>query len=90
VKHLINYQTRKRIKEIKIISSSLLLIKHNNKDVIVDLNGNVIIEAQTITPEPFFNRYINVMDKNYNSFICDDSCNMLFQLDSGNRVLILE
>lgn len=90
VKHLINYQTRKRIKEIKIISASLLLIKHNNEDVIVDLNGNVIIEAQTITPEPFFNRYINVVDKNYNSFICDDSCNMLFQLDSGNRVLILE
>ena len=90
VKHLINYQTRKRIKEIKIISASLLLIKHNNEDVIVDLNGNVIIEAQTITPEPFFNRYINVVDKNYNSFICDDSCNMLFQLDSGNQVLILE
>ena len=90
VKHLINYQTRKRIKDIKIISSSLLLVKHNNKDVIVDLNGNVIIEAQRITPEPFFNRYINVMDKNYNIFICDDSCNMLFQLDSGDRVLILE
>ena len=90
VKHMINYQTRKRIKDIKIISSSLLLIKHNNKDVIVDLNGNIIIEAQTITPEPFFNRYINVMDNNYNRFICDDSCNMLFQLDPGNRVLILE
>ena len=90
VKHLINYQTRKRIKGIRIISSNLLLIKHNNKDVIVDLNGNVIIEAQRITPEPFFNRYINVMDKNYNSFICDASCNMLFQLDSGDSVLILE
>ena len=71
VKHLINYQTRKRIKEIKIISSNLLLIKHNNKDVIVDLNGNVIIEAQSITPEPFLNRYIQVMDKNYNRFIYD-------------------
>ena len=90
VKHTINYQTRKRIKEIKIISSNLLLIKHNNKDVIVDLNGNVIIEAQSITPEPFLNRYINVMDKNYNRFIYEDSCRMLFQLDSGDRVLVLE
>lgn len=90
VKHLINYQTRKRIKEIKIISSNLLLIKHNNKDVIVDLNGNVIIEAQSITPEPFLNRYIQVMDKNYNRFIYDDSCRILFQLDSVDRVLVLE
>ena len=90
VKHLINYQTRKRIKEIKIISASLLLIKHNNEDVIVDLNGNVIIEAKSITPEPFLNRYIKVWDKNHNSFICDDTCNMLFQLDPGNQVLILE
>ena len=90
VKHLINYQTRKRINDIKIISSSLLLIKHNNKDVIVDLNGNIIIEAQAITPEPFFNRYINVMDKSYNRFIYDDSCRILFQLDSGDQVLVLE
>ena len=90
VKHLINYQTRKRIKEIKIISSNLLLIKHNNKDVIVDLNGNVIIEAQSITPEPFLNRYIQVMDKNYNRFIYDDSCRILFQLDSVDQVLVLE
>lgn len=90
VKHLINYQTRKRIKEIKIISSNLLLIRHNNKDVIVDLDGNVIIEAQSITPEPFLNRYIDVMDKSYNRFIYDDSCRMLFKLDSGGQVLVLE
>ena len=90
VKHLINYQTRKRIKEIKIISSNFLLIRHNNKDVIVDLNGNVIIEAQSITPEPFLNRYINVFDKSYNRFIYDDSCRMLFKLDSGDQVLVLE
>ena len=90
VKHLINYQTRKRIKEIKIISSNFLLIRHNNKDVIVDLNGNVIIEAQSIAPEPFLNRYINVFDKSYNRFIYDDSCRMLFKLDSGDQVLVLE
>ena len=90
VKHRINYETRKRIKEIKIISSNLLLVRHNNKDVIVDLNGNVILEAKTITPEPYLNRYINVMDKNYNRFIYDDACKMLRQLDSGDQVLILE
>ena len=55
-----------------------------------DLNGNVIIEAQSITPEPFLNRYINVFDKSYNRFIYDDSCRMLFKLDSGDQVLVLE
>ena len=88
VKHLINYKTREYIIEIKAISSNFLLVKHKNKNVIVDLNGNVIINAKTITP--YLNHYIDVIDKNYNRFIYDNACKKLRKLDSGDRVLILE
>ena len=88
VKHLINYKTREYIIEIKAISSNFLLVKHKNKNVIVDLNGNVIIKAETITP--YLNHYIDVRDKNYNRFIYDNACKKLRKLDSGDKVLILE
>ena len=83
------YETRKWIKEIKVISSDRLFIKHNNKEVIIDSEGKILIEAKSICLESS-DRYFEVFDENFRSFLYDGSCQMLAPLDSGDRVLIME
>lgn len=89
VKHLVQYETRKWIKDIKVISSDRLFVKHNNKEVIIDSEGKILIEAISICLEPF-GRYFQAFDENYRSYIYDGSCQMLSPLDPGDRVLIME
>ena len=90
MKHSINYEATEYIDQIEIVSSDFLLIRHNEKEVIVDMEGTIVIEAKKITLEPVFKRYLEVLDENYNYFIYDNTCKMLTQLDSGDSVLILE
>lgn len=89
VKHLVQYETRKWIKDIKVISSDRLFVKHNNKEVIIDSEGKILTEAISICLEPS-GRYFQAFDENYRSYIYDGSCQMLSPLDSGDRVLIME
>ena len=89
VKHLVQYETRKWIKDIKVISSDRLFVKHNNKEVIIDSEGKILIEAISICLEPS-GRYFQAFDENYRSYFYDGSCQMLSPLDPGDRVLIME
>lgn len=90
VKNLIKYETSESIKLIRILSSNLLLVIHDSKEVVIDLEGIVMTEAQSIIPEPLFNRYIDVRDKNNNRFIYDDTCKMLTRIDSMDEIFILK
>lgn len=89
MKHQVPYETSKWIKDIKVISSDLLFVKHRHKEVIIDFDGKILIEAKTIRVGPS-GRYIETKDENYKSCIYDSACHLLARLDSGERVLILE
>ena len=94
MKHSINYKATEYIDQIEIVSSDFLIIRYktrrHEKAVIIDMEGNIVIEAKRITLEPIFKRYLEVLDENYNNFIYDNTCKMLAQLDSGDKILILE
>ena len=73
-----------------ILSDKLLFIGYNNYSLIIDVEGNVLLEGRRIVYDSCEGKFIKVTDENLNVAVYDFNCKKITSLASEEEVFIIK